>query len=163
MIRQFIASEYCLQCKGCCRFKEADSVWTPCLLEEEVQALLNKKIAGAAISRERRLMAVPSPGGEGFICPFLSCRENKCQIYSCRPFECQLYPFLINMRNKKVFLTVDLNCPYIKERMDTPEFKEYSGYLLCLLNSEPYLEALKDNPQLLQSYEDVARVMELGL
>ncbi|MCX5696712.1 MAG: YkgJ family cysteine cluster protein, partial [Candidatus Omnitrophica bacterium] len=161
--KQFVPSEYCLKCKGCCRFKEADSVWTPCLLDEEVQLLLDKKIPPAAMSRERKLMVVPDPSGEGFLCPFFKGQENKCQIYEFRPFECRLYPFLLNMRNKKILLTVDLNCPYIKEKINTQEFKEYAGYLADFLNLPQQLKMLKDNPQILQAYEDVAQIMELDI
>ncbi|MCX5714566.1 MAG: YkgJ family cysteine cluster protein [Candidatus Omnitrophica bacterium] len=163
MIKQFVPSEYCLKCKGCCRFKEADSVWVPCLLDEEIQELLDKKIPSAAISRERRLMAVPDPCAEGSICPFLSAQDNECRIYGGRPFECQLYPFIINMRNKKILLTVDLNCPYIEEKINTQEFKEYVEYLAGLLNSAPYLKLFKDNPHILQAYESVGHIMELDI
>ncbi len=189
MIEQFVPSEYCLKCKGCCRFKEADSVWTPCLLDDEIQVFLDKKIPPAAISQERKLMAVPDPSGEGFLCPFfmvqesikhfpiplrkslkviaegdfLEAQENKCQIYEFRPFECQLYPFLINMRNKKILLTVDLNCPYIKEKINTQEFKEYAENLADFLNSPRQMKLLKNNPQILQAYEDAVQIMELNL
>ena len=79
-----------------------------------------------------------------------------------RPFECQLYPFLLNLRGKKIILTVDLNCPYVKEKMNTPEFKEYVSYLTAFLNSPEQLEILKDNPHILQAYEDVREIVELN-
>ena len=164
MIRQFLSSEYCLKCQGCCRFREESSVWSPCLLDEEVIVLIdNPEIPAATMSLDRRLHPIPNPGGEGFICPFLSIKGNICRIYTQRPFECQLYPFLINLRQKKIILTVDLNCPYVKEKINTPEFKEYAEYLADFLNSPAQISLLKDNPQLLQAYEEVADVIELRL
>ena len=134
MITQFVPEEFCLKCQGCCRFRKEDSAWSPCLLDEEVQDLLDRKIPPAAISSCRRLVAIPNPQGEGFICPFLGLEDNKCQIYSFRPFECQFYPFLLNVRGKKVLLTVDINCPYVSERLNTPEFHKYTDYLSDYLN-----------------------------
>ncbi|MDO8661687.1 MAG: YkgJ family cysteine cluster protein [Candidatus Omnitrophota bacterium] len=163
MIKQFVPQEACLQCQGCCRFKDMDSVWTPCLLEEEVQDLIDKDIPPAYINMQRKIRPVPSPKGEGFVCAFFECGSNKCKIYQTRPFECQLYPFLINLRDKKVVLTVDLNCPYVKENMRKKEFKEYADYLSAYLNSPKQLEMLKDNPQIIQAYEDVLDLIELKL
>ncbi len=163
-IKQFVPSEFCIKCNGCCRFKEADSVWSPCLLEEEIIQLIDKEgIPPAAISAGHKLQLVSVPGKEGFFCPFLCLKDNKCQIYSMRPFECQLYPFIINLRNKKVLLTVDLNCPYVAEKINAPEFKEYAGYLVKYLNSAESLGILKENPQILQVYEEVLDIMELQL
>src|SRR4030042_2810887 len=110
MIEQFVPQEVCLKCQGCCRFKEFDSLWAPCLMDEEIQVLLDKKIPPASISMDRRIRPVPAPQQDGFICAFLDPAANKCKIYEFRPLECQLYPFLITLRAKKVLLTVDLNC-----------------------------------------------------
>lgn len=162
IIKQFVPDEFCLKCQGCCRFKEADSVWSPCLLDEEALDLIDRKgIPAVSISINRRLQLIPGPDERGFFCPLLKIEDNKCQIYAIRPFECQLYPFLLNLRNKKALLTVDLNCPYVKDKLNTPEFKEYTDYLATYLNSPSQLRILKDNPQILQAYEDVLDVVEL--
>jgi Fe-S-cluster containining protein len=164
MIQQFVPQEFCLKCRGCCRFKEANSVWSPCLLDEEIQELLDKPgMPAASISIDRRIQPIANPGGADFICPFLEIRENKCQIYGLRPFECQLYPFLINLRNDKVLLTVDLNCPYVYEKINSQQAKDYIVYLTGYLNSEPLRSLLKDNPQIIQAYEEVREVAELNL
>ncbi len=163
MIRQFVPTEVCLACQGCCRFKEAISVWSPCLLDEEIQGLLERKdIPAAALSVERRIMPVVNLEGEGFVCPFLKVATNHCQIYALRPFECQLYPFLLNLRKGKVLLTVDLNCPYLYEKINTPEAKDYIAYLSDYLNSARQIQMLKNNPQIIQAYEEVREVAELN-
>jgi Fe-S-cluster containining protein len=164
MIKQFVPQDFCLKCRGCCRFKEANSVWSPCLLDEETQGLLDKPgIPAASISIDRRIQPIANPHGAGFICPFLEVTDNKCQIYNIRPFECQLYPFLINLRKSKVLLTVDLNCPYVYEKIDSQETKDYIVYLTGYLNAPEQLEMLKDNPQVIQAYEEVREVAELNL
>lgn len=164
MIEQFVPQEFCLKCLGCCRFAQLNSVWLPCLLDEEIQDLLDKKdLPAVSISIDKKIQPVPNPKGEGFICPFLNYDENKCKIYPFRPFECQLYPFLLNLRNKKAVLTVDLNCPYVKEKLASQEFKEYAAYLSAFLNSAVQLGILKSNPQVIQAYEKVMEIVELDL
>jgi uncharacterized protein len=164
MIKQFVPQEFCLKCQGCCRFKAVNSVWSPCLLDEETQGLLDKPgIPAVSISIDRRIQPIANPDGIGFICPFLGVTDNKCQIYNLRPFECQLYPFLINLRKGKVLLTVDLNCPYVYEKINSQEAKDYIVYLAGYLNSPQQLKMLKDNPQIIQAYEEVREVAELNL
>jgi Fe-S-cluster containining protein len=163
MIKQLIPSAYCLSCRLCCRFKEENSVWLPCLLDEEIQWLLDRQgIPTVAISLEKKIQPL-SDGKGGFICPLLTPGDNKCSIYSQRPFECQLYPFLLNLRGKRFSLTVDLNCPYVAGHIESAEFKAYSGYLVNFLNSPQQLNMLKDNPHLLQVYEEVQELIELAL
>ena len=162
MIKQIIPEGHCLKCKGCCRFKEADSAWVPTLLAEEALELIDKDLPPVAISKGKKLMAVPSPEEGSFICPFLKLQGNACAVYSTRPFECQLYPFLIAFRHTKIILTVDLNCPWVQENMSGREFKEYTGYLSAHLNTPAVLYMLKDNPQVLQAYEQVSEIVELG-
>lgn len=163
MIKQFVPQEFCLKCRGCCRFKEASSVWSPCLLDEEIQDLLDKNVSAASISADRRIQPIPDSKQEGFICPFLNTEDNKCKIYDFRPLECQLYPFLITMRDKRVLLTVDLNCPYVSENLNNSEFKDYTEYLAAFLNSAKLKKTLKDNPKLIQAYEDVLDIIELKI
>ncbi|MGD0336416.1 MAG: YkgJ family cysteine cluster protein [Candidatus Omnitrophota bacterium] len=162
-IKQFVPQEVCLSCQGCCRFREADSAWAPCLLEEDIQELLDKEIPPALLSLDKKIRPLPNPRGEGFICAFFDIDKNKCKVYDYRPFECQLYPFLINLRENKVLLTIDLNCPYAKKKLNSKEFKEYSDYLIVYLNSPKLLRLLKDNPQIIQAYEDVSEIIELKL
>jgi Fe-S-cluster containining protein len=164
MIKQLIPQGVCLKCQGCCRYSQADSVWTPCLLEEEVQDLLDRKdLPPASISINKKILAVPNQSQDGFICAFLNSPDNKCRIYESRPLECQLYPFLISVRANKVYLTVDLNCPYVKENLKSEKFKEYTEYLTAFLNTPAQLRILKDNPQIIQAYEEVLDILELNI
>ncbi|MDD5119720.1 MAG: YkgJ family cysteine cluster protein [Candidatus Omnitrophica bacterium] len=164
MIKQFVPSEFCIECKGCCRFKEADSVWSPCLLDEEIQGLLDRSdIPVASISINRRITPVASHDGAYFVCPYLGAQDNNCKIYQIRPFECQLYPFLINLRKGKVLLTVDLNCPYVHENINSIQAKDYIAYLTDYLNTPKQLNILKSNPQIIQAYEEVREVAEINL
>ena len=162
-IKQLIPEDYCLKCQGCCRFKNTGSAWDACLLVGDIQELLDKNIPPAFISCAKKLIPIPNPQGEGFICTFLDLKDNRCKIYDLRPFECQLYPFLINLRREKVILTLDLNCPYVAANLKSNEFKKYTDYLISFLNSPSQLKLLKENPQIIQVYEEVLDIIELDL
>lgn len=174
MIKQFVPSEFCLEkCRCCCRFSQQDSVWSPCLLDEEIEALSKLNIPPSVISQSKKIRLVPFPKekieelpahvGPLFICPFLDMKNSKCNIYESRPLECRLYPFLINKREKRIFLSVDLGCPFIEENLQTKGFKEYTDYLFSLLNEPVYLNLLRNNPQIIQVYDDALDLLELKL
>ena len=165
MIKQFIPKDYCLRCKGCCRFKEEDSVWAPCLLDVEMQELVDKKdIPAVSISADKRIHPVFNSEEDSYLCPFFNPGNHRCRIYEFRPFECQLYPFLLNLREaRRAVLTVDLNCPYVKEKIGNAEFKAYTDYLTAFLNSPKQIKLLRENPHLVQAYEDVAEIIELNI
>lgn len=98
-----------------------------------------------------------------FICPFLNTSDGKCRIYQSRPFECQLYPFLISKDKGKVFLSVDLGCPFARERLESREFKDYLQYLMVYLNSPLQLNLIRNNPQIIQTYEEAKTLVELDI
>lgn len=163
MIKQVVPQEVCLECWGCCRFSEQDSVWLPGLLNEEMQELLKKDFPPSLISQDKKIHSLPNLAQNNFVCSFFQPKDNKCAIYAFRPFECQLYPFVINRKADKVFLALDLRCPFVKENLESQKFKEYIRYLTSFFNSPRTIEILKNNPQIIQIYEDVLNLTELNL
>ncbi len=152
ILNQFIGKEICLKCQGCCRFAQQESIWLPQLLKDEEARIApyTKKIQTAA-----------NPGQGNFTCQFLTTGDNKCKIYTIRPFECQLYPFLLNSHGKKVYLAVDLKCPYIKHGTHIEEYKKHVEYLTAFFNRPDTISTLKNNPQVIQQYEHVLDIVEL--
>jgi len=156
MIRQIIPQAVCLDCRMCCRFNQIDSVWAPHLLAAEIEILKNKEdLPEFLISSKKTIIPVPAPSQECYLCPFLEEKSNRCKIYALRPFECQLYPFLINLREKKITLSLDLRCPYIKENLSSPAVKEYIDYLCAFFSAH---KIFLDNPQLIQEYAEVKEI-----
>jgi Fe-S-cluster containining protein len=141
-LKQLIPKDYCLSCQGCCRFNKENSIWYPQLLEEEKSKL-------------GKIRILANPEQNNFICGFLNKENNKCRIYHIRPFECQLYPFVLDRKNNKIFVAVDLNCTFVKENWKNQEFKEYAQRLTELIKSPGYLILLNNNPQLIQEYTGV--------
>jgi Fe-S-cluster containining protein len=138
-LKHFIPQEFCLICKLCCRFNQADTVWAPRGIKP--------------ISHE-----------DYFICPRLNINTNRCRIYLKRPFDCRLYPFLLAVKNKKVYLALDSRCPYAGDRTKAGALKKYSRYLVDLFSQEGFQNYLLENPGLTGNYgQDIIFLAELPL
>lgn len=161
MIRQFVSSDFCLACKGCCRFTEAGSCWSPNLTDVDIAQLMQYGVPPSTITAEKRLRLIPDAASEAFLCPCLDKQSARCKAYASRPLECQLYPFLINRQGKEVFLAVDVHCPYIEKHGLGKEFESYVAYL-CAGQGGPGLSSLiRQYPQLIQEYEGAANLTKI--
>lgn len=163
MIKQFILQDFCLNCKGCCRFSRFNSSWAVSLFDEEIENLLKNNMPAAVISNNKKISLEPDTKDNNFICAFFNSQDNKCRIYAMRPFECQIYPFVINKKDNKVFLAIDPRCPYVCDKLDVQELKDYARYLYSFLSSKNNLNKLKNNPQVIQPYEEVVDLFELKI
>lgn len=162
MIRSFIPQGVCLACRGCCRFSEAESVWTPSLTREEVGVLVANKVPPLLISPEGRLRLVSVSDG-GFVCPFLDPPSNACRIYGLRPLECRLYPFVINRGTAgEVHLALDTQCPYASAHLKDRVTAEYAEYLTEVLSAPEQAVLIRENPCLIQAYPGAVNLRPLG-
>jgi len=163
MIRQLVAQEFCLTCKGCCRFRDKYSSWSPTLLKEEIEVMVHNGLPPALITQGGKIRIEYFPDQEIYLCSLLSHKDNTCLLYRFRPLECQLYPFLFCRRQDKFYLAVDTHCPYIEVTKDSKEYKEYAASLTQLLMNPIYQRLLRGNLQLFQDYPKVLIVAELEL
>ncbi|MCX5712106.1 MAG: YkgJ family cysteine cluster protein [Candidatus Omnitrophica bacterium] len=163
MIKKFVPSSICLACRGCCRFKHIDSIWSVALLDSDIKRLMRHHVPPAVITRDKRIALEPIKGEEYFSCSFLNQNNNICRVYQFRPWECQLYPFLVQKDKQKFFLAVDLNCPYAQAQFKTEPFNKYTLYLRLLLNSPRCLKTIKRNPQILQEYAGTELIAEVKI
>jgi Fe-S-cluster containining protein len=137
---------------GCCRYNSNSSIWSPNLLEQEKRELGLEKIELIPIN-------------ESYICRFLNLENNQCRIYKKRPWECRLYPFLLNYRGQKLYIGVDLGCPFIKDKINSEKFKRYLNYLNRYLLKPSVSSTLNRNRKLFPSYpaEQVVNLAELKI
>ncbi|MDD5254539.1 MAG: YkgJ family cysteine cluster protein [Candidatus Omnitrophica bacterium] len=163
MIRQLVPESVCLACRGCCRFGEPDSCWSPALLSEEVEMLVRKNIPPLLITKEKRVRLLPASQEALYLCPFLEGAKNACKIYAFRPFECQLYPFLLNRAGKDVYLALDTQCPYAEEHAHDAALREYARALAGLLMQAPLIGSLRTNLHLIQAYPGVLDLHQLKI
>lgn len=163
MMRQLVPEEVCLKCSGCCRFSSPESVWSPNLLDDDTRLLLKNGVPPFFILDNKKLRLIHYQSQDNFICSLFDAGGNKCKAYAFRPFECRLYPFLINRSNAKVFLAVDVKCPFIKEKEQSQVLKVHAQYLADCISQPDSLKTLRRNAHLIQEYEGVLDLVELKL
>ncbi|MCM8779553.1 MAG: YkgJ family cysteine cluster protein [Candidatus Omnitrophica bacterium] len=151
-MKQYIPQKVCLRCSGCCRFAYSRSKWSPCLLDKEIKALRRKRISLGLRPKTKRLKLVFSDGL--FFCPFFDSIKNRCRIYRFRPFDCQLYPFLLQRKKNKIYLALDLHCPYIKKTLGSLKFKKHLKELVSFLKTKNVKKIILDNPQITANYPE---------
>jgi len=149
-VKQFLPQQVCIKCKGCCRFAEKAGPWQPSLLEEEIGIISQSCPAQAAAVQYGTIQL--SPFEDYYVCPFLNTGDNRCRIYDVRPFECRLYPFLINKTREGIYLSADLNCPFIKDKAGARELSDYVNYLVSFLSLPAVASAIKRNPRIPADY-----------
>lgn len=159
-IKQFIPEEVCLKCDGCCRFKDEKSIWQPILLDEEIKLISKDCVYKDELSSSKKINSISFKNY--FICSFFDIDNNKCKIYQSRPFECRLYPFLINKTKEAIYLSVDLKCPFIKNKLDNKEFRDYLNYLINFLSLPVVSFMIKQNPHIFTDYSKEDKLYNLA-
>lgn len=162
-LQQFVPSDVCLQCDGCCRFKDADSSWRPRMTGEEIKQAAKKGLAAQILSKEilspdGRIKTV-SCGAE-HLCSFFHPQDHTCRIYQTRPFECQLYPFVLSKETDGAGVYVHWNCPFVQEKRESEDFVRYVEYLKNFFAAAEVLNFLKRNPSLVGDYAEYREELE---
>jgi len=138
--KQYICSDSCIECKGCCVFSCRD--WLPQLFSKE------KEILG------KSTVMLQEKAGICF-CEYLQPGSHRCKIYVNRPFECRLYPFLINKKDAKLELAAHLACPYVINRIKEKQFQDYCSYINNVIRIPENIEILKRHFSIFKSYPDI--------
>lgn len=130
--KQFVPSEVCLQCNGCCRYKDTDSAWRPKLGAHDKKGLGDLITANGILDEQGYINTIQNCG-EHF-CRFLNGKDNTCGIYTQRPFECSLYPFILSKAKDMVKVYVHLSCPFVQDHLHRPGYEDYISYLKSFFN-----------------------------
>ncbi len=125
---------------------------------------------------------IESPGHNGGCqCPCFDPVSHQCSIYEARPFDCQIYPFVlmrldrqalpsatpgfggmeseagrplnVNQPNE-VVLGMDTKCPFIRDRLNSPEIQAFSSELAQRLESPTCQTLLLKNPDLIGPFQE---------
>lgn len=153
-LKQFVPSEVCLKCDGCCRYKEPDSAWRPKLGMRD-QASLADQITGNSVLDAQGYVKTIQACGKHF-CRFLNRGDNTCGIYTKRPFECSLYPFLFSQTSDTVKVYAHLSCPYVQDHLPRTEFNAYVAYLKEFFHRAETKEFLSHNKAMFHDYSPYA-------
>jgi len=153
-LKQFVPSEVCLKCDGCCRYKEPDSAWRPKLGQED-QAILADQITGNIVLDSQGYVKTIQACGKHF-CKFLNGADNTCGIYAKRPFECSLYPFILSQTYGAVKVYVHLSCPYVQDHLPGADFDAYVAFLKEFFSRTQIKEFLFRNRDMFHDYSSYA-------
>ena len=153
-LKQFVPSEICLKCNGCCRYKEADSAWRPKLGMRDKESLADL-ITGDTVLDAQVYIKTIQVCGEHF-CRFLNGGDNTCGIYTKRPFECSLYPFILSQTPDAVRVYVHLACPYVQDHLGRSEYDVYVAYLREFFRRPDVREFLFANKAMFHDYSSYA-------
>ncbi len=158
MLESFIPSEICLACRGCCRFGEQGSVWSPLFLHEEIQRLVGADIMPACLfshgdSKQSKAARIDEVEVDGqFYCPCLDLKTNACRIYPHRPLDCRLYPFLLLKKDGLAHLALDMKCPYTQDPSGVRALAALVPGVMDFLSTSDAKALLKRNPEIIQAY-----------
>ena len=153
-LKQFVTSEVCLKCDGCCRYKEADSIWRPKLGQGDQAGLSELITTGDVLDSQGYINTIQTCGKH--FCKFLNGSDNTCGIYTKRPFECTLYPFIISQTSDAVRVYVHLSCPYVQDHLPHTGFDAYVAYLKDFFRREDIREFLLRNKAMFHDYSPYA-------
>ena len=153
-LKQFVPSEVCLKCKGCCRYKEADSAWRPKLGKDDQASLADLITLGNVLDDQAYVKTIQTCG-EHF-CQFLKGDDNTCGIYAKRPFECSLYPFILSKTPDLVRVYVHLSCPYVQDHLSRAHYVAHVEYLKEFFRQEEVRAFLSRNKEMFHDYSAYA-------
>ena len=153
-LKQFVPSEICLKCKGCCRYKDAQSAWRPKLSTSDREGLADLIMAGDVIDGQSYINTIQVCGEH--LCRFLKTEDNTCRIYARRPFECSLYPFILSQTHDLVKVYVHLSCPYIQDHLSRGDYEAYVVYLKEFFRQGTIREFILRNKDMLHDYSPYA-------
>ncbi len=162
--QQFVPSSVCLNCDGCCRFKEPGSEWRPKLTHEERRQLAHNPLASEIFSRhaDDELLSVPARqiGTSPCECSLFDAGRNACRIYGEHPFDCQLYPFVLVKNESRVGVYVHQLCPHVQTYRQQTVFAEYVGFLQNYFQRPEVTSMLAANPHLAGEYRSYLSELE---
>jgi len=154
-LKQFVPSEVCLKCDGCCRYKQADSIWRPKLGQNDKEDLGAWITTSDALDQEGYIKTIQACGQH--FCRFLNQTDNTCGVYAQRPFECLLYPFILSQTHDIVKVYVHLSCPFVQDHQPLEDFDDFVKYLKTFFSRRDIREFLTKNKAMLHDYTPYAQ------
>ena len=149
----------CLSCEVCCRFPEPDSSLRPYFTAEEIHRAIAGGVAPAQFADPNgcQVSVMPSPVGDGYLCPAFDPVTSHCRIYDVRPLDCQIYPLMVmwNIDRTEVVLGWDSKCPFLRGGQgEQVGVAAYAERIAGLLEQVEALETFAKNPRVIGRFQD---------
>ena len=159
---QFVPGSACFQCEVCCRFPESDSFLRPYFTRDEIGVAVAQGLSSSLFMDPvgSQIALVKDAENDGYLCPAFDPATSRCGIYEHRPLDCQLYPLALmwSEDGTEVELGWDTKCPFMREAVPE-EIHRHAELVRALLQREPTLQILSNNPRLIGRYQDDVMVL----
>lgn len=163
-LEQIVPSKVCFSCDVCCRFLDQDSFLAPIFTQAEREKVIGSGVEAhlfrpTADGESAQIKLIPHE--DMYICPCFNPETGECTIYPIRPLDCQIYPYALmyNQDRTEVVLGVDMICPYGEAEIQTEAFQHYIDYMVGYLDSDPIVETIAANWQLVGPYQDTVIIV----
>jgi len=163
-LEQIVPSKVCFSCDVCCRFLDQDSFLAPIFTQAEMKNVIANGVnpnlfCSTADGKSVQVKLIAD--GDMYICPCFNPETSECTIYPIRPLDCQIYPFALmyNQDQTQVVLGVDMICPYSEAEIHTEPFQHYIDYMADYLESNPVVETVAANWQLIGPYQETVVIV----
>ena len=162
VVEQIVPSAVCAACDVCCRFPESESVLRPYFTREEIQTAIAAGVSPDAFPDHAGTKIRLVPHGEGFICPAFNPATGQCGIYDSRPLDCRLYPVAVmwDRSHEQVVMGWDAKCPFIVQKLDTPESLAYVERTARMLETDAIAQTMVGNAELVGAFQDDVVVLK---
>ena len=163
-LEQIVPSKVCFSCDVCCRFLDQDSflapIFTQVEMEQAIRSGVDANLFHATTDGESSQIKL-IPNGDMYICPCFNPETSECTIYPIRPLDCQIYPFALmyNQEQTQIVLGVDMICPYGEAEIKTEAFQHYIDHMAAYLESDPVVETVAANWQLIGPYQETVVIV----
>lgn len=145
-LKQFVPSEVCLDCDGCCQFELPDTDWRAKLGMDEQESL------DAVQQTDRDGYLNTCAHDDKHVCVYFNPKDHTCSVYDKRPFDCRLYPFVLSRVAEGIGVFMHLSCPHIQTMMNTKDIEAYTEYLKRFFNEHETQVFLLKNPEVVHDY-----------
>lgn len=162
LVEQIVPSPVCATCDVCCRFPEFESALRPYFTREEIQAAIAAGVPPEAFSDHAGTKIRLVPHEAGFICPAFNAETGQCGIYHSRPLDCRLYPVTVmwDRSCEHVVMGWDAKCPFIVDKLSTPESCAYVERTARMLESEGVARIFIRNPLLVGAFQEDVLILK---
>jgi Fe-S-cluster containining protein len=143
---QLINTNFCKECKDCCRFHPENAHYAPAFTPKDKKYIIERlgfsKDLFYKNYNNEWTVKFEQKEGKYILCPFL--KNERCAVQKIKPFNCLLYPFILmeSKDRKKIVVAFDDGCKAVKKQKLAVAFKEKLKFLEKLFNSEKELKKI---------------------
>ncbi|MBW2995338.1 hypothetical protein KY312_03220 [Candidatus Woesearchaeota archaeon] len=162
ILLQLIDTDFCKECKDCCRFHPECTEFAPVFAGKDKKHLINKGFDKKNFFKNKKgewVSSFKKKQGIYHLCPFLE--KERCTAQEIKPFNCIIYPVVVmrSRDNKKTVVAIDESCKAIKNKKLVMPIEKYIKYLKKLFNSKETLQEINRLSSHIEPYQNQYKII----